>query len=111
MLECFTRLRSLQEVADRNRGEVTFQEGDKVFFRIPEHLKTLKTGSTPKLLPRFCGPFKILKKVGSLAYKLELPTNSMVHLIFHVSHLRGHHYNQDEVVDLGVLVEYTKPPN
>jgi hypothetical protein len=42
-----------------------------------------------KLSPRFIGPFKILKRVGEMAYQLELPDNlSEVHDVFHVSQLK-----------------------
>ncbi|MCO5548799.1 hypothetical protein L7F22_002261 [Adiantum nelumboides] len=77
-----------KKYADEKRRQVVFKEGDYVFLRVPEHSESLKTGSTPKLSPRFCGPFKILWRVGSMAYKLELPANSRVHPVFHVSRLR-----------------------
>jgi hypothetical protein len=42
-----------------------------------------------KLSPRFIGPFKILKRVGEMAYQLELPDHlSDVHDVFHVSQLK-----------------------
>ncbi|GJX25384.1 putative reverse transcriptase domain-containing protein [Tanacetum coccineum] len=42
-----------------------------------------------KLNPRYVGPFKVLKKVGAVAYKLELPQElSRVHNMFHVSNLK-----------------------
>jgi hypothetical protein len=42
-----------------------------------------------KLSPRFIGPFKILKRVGEMAYELELPDHlSDVHDVFHVSQLK-----------------------
>nr|GEY61455.1 putative reverse transcriptase domain-containing protein [Tanacetum cinerariifolium] len=42
-----------------------------------------------KLNPRYVGPFKVLEKIRSVAYELELPQElSMVHNTFHISNLK-----------------------
>ena len=41
-----------------------------------------------KLSPKYYGPYKVLQKTGTMAYKLELPASSPVYPIFHVSFLK-----------------------
>ncbi|MCO5572532.1 hypothetical protein L7F22_026287 [Adiantum nelumboides] len=98
--------------ADEKLRQVVFKEGDYVFLRIPKHsTKSLKTGPTPKLSPRICGPFKILGRVGFMAYNLDLTANSHVHPIFHVSRLRQRLLRKDNIIDQEVLVDFIEPLN
>lgn len=43
----------------------------------------------PKLVTKYYGPYKIIDKIGKCVYKLELPTTSVVHPVFHVSLLKS----------------------
>ena len=65
----------------------------------------VRFGKRGKLLPRFIGPFEVLKRVGAVAYRLALlPSLSGVHEVFHVSMLRKYTPDPDHVVDWGKLV-------
>ena len=57
-----------------------------------------------KLSPRFIGPFEILERVGTVAYRLALPPNmSGVHEVFHVSMLRKYTPDPAHVMDWGQI--------
>ena len=63
--------------------------GDWVFLRLqPYKQQSLASKGRWKLSPRYFGPFQVLKKIGSVSYKLELPTKSRIHPVFHVSSLK-----------------------
>jgi len=73
--------------ADRHRREVFFEVGDYVYLCLqPYHQKSLAFQSSLKLSPRFFGPFKILARVGTVAYKLDLLVGAQIHNVFHVSY-------------------------
>ena len=62
-------------------------------------------GKQGKLSPRYIGPFEILERVGTVAYRLALPSSlSSVHEVFHVSMLQKYTPYPTHVVDWGKLI-------
>ncbi|GJS41907.1 putative reverse transcriptase domain-containing protein [Tanacetum coccineum] len=59
--------------ADKRRKPLEFQVGDKVMLKVSPWKGVIHFGKRGKLNPRYIGPFKILAKVGTVAYRLELP--------------------------------------
>ncbi|GKB37683.1 putative reverse transcriptase domain-containing protein, partial [Tanacetum coccineum] len=75
--------------ADVRRKPLEFQVGDKVMLKVSPWKGVIRFGKRGKLNPRYIGPFKIIAKVGTVAYRLELPEKlSRVHSTFHVSKLK-----------------------
>ncbi|GJR57606.1 putative reverse transcriptase domain, ribonuclease H-like domain, aspartic peptidase domain protein [Tanacetum coccineum] len=86
----------LQAARDRQRSyanirrkPLEFQVGDRVMLKVSPRKGVIHFGKQGKLNPQYIGPFKILKQIGPVAYKLELPEElSNVHSTFHVSNLK-----------------------
>ena len=80
----------MKQQADQHRSERSFDIGDWVFLRLQPYkqMSLKKSKKDNKLSPKYYGPYKVLQKIGTMAYKLELPTTSQVHLVFHVSCLK-----------------------
>ncbi|KAJ0853490.1 putative nucleotidyltransferase, Ribonuclease H [Helianthus annuus] len=75
--------------ADRRRKPLSFEVGDKVLLKVSPCKGVARFGKRGKLNPRYIGPFEILEKIGTVAYKLKLPEElSDVHDTFHVSNLK-----------------------
>nr|GEY01414.1 putative reverse transcriptase domain, ribonuclease H-like domain, aspartic peptidase domain protein [Tanacetum cinerariifolium] len=66
--------------ADMKRKPMEFQVGDRLMLKVSPWKGVVRFGKRGKLNPRYVGPFKVLERIGDVAYKLDLPEElSRVH--------------------------------
>nr|GFD07251.1 putative reverse transcriptase domain-containing protein [Tanacetum cinerariifolium] len=81
--------------ADLKCKPMEFQVGDKVMLKVSPWKRVVRFGKRGKLNPRYVGPFKVLERIGDVAYKLDLLEElSRVHNTFHVSNLKKCHADE-----------------
>ena len=102
---------------DKKRREINFNPGDFVYLKVSPIRGTRRFQVQGKLAPRYIGPYRVLKKVGAVAYRLELPEGmSDIHPVFHVSQLRRclrvpeKEHVPEEEIDLQTDLRYQEVP-
>ncbi|KAL5790539.1 hypothetical protein ACOSQ2_005427 [Xanthoceras sorbifolium] len=88
--------RKMKKWADKKRRRVEFQVGDLVLVKLlPQQFKAFRKVHKG-LVRKYEGPFPILRKVGKVSYKVELPPRLKIHPVFHVSHLKPYHADTED---------------
>ncbi|GJR37502.1 putative reverse transcriptase domain-containing protein [Tanacetum coccineum] len=83
---------------------MVFQVGDRVILKVSPWKRVVRFGKRGKLNPRYVVPFKVIERVGTVAYKLELPQQlSRVHNTFYVSNLKKCLFDESLVIPLEEL--------
>ena len=84
--------------ADTKGKVVVYEIGDRAYLRVSPLRGVKRFGVKGKLAPRFVGPYRVLERMGEVAYKLELPEGlSGVHDVFNVSQLKKCHAEMMDV--------------
>jgi len=72
--------------ADKRRRDLSFEVGDHVYLKVSPIRGTRRFQVQGKLAPRYIGPYQVVKRVGAVAYRIQLPEEmSDIHPVFHVS--------------------------
>jgi hypothetical protein len=86
---------------DVRRRDLEFAVGDQLLLKVSPTKGIVRFGATGKLSPRYIGPLMIIARVGSLAYRLQLPESMKgVHNVFHVSMLTKYLPDPEHKIDL-----------
>ncbi|GJU12812.1 putative reverse transcriptase domain-containing protein [Tanacetum coccineum] len=101
----------LQAARDRQRSyanirrkPLEFQVGDRVMLKVSPHKGVIRFGKREKLNPWYIGPFKILERIGPVAYKLKLPEElSNVDNTFYISNLKKYLSDESLVIPMKEL--------
>jgi hypothetical protein len=76
----------MKNIADKRRTKRTFELGDEVFVKLQPYAQmTAALRVNHKLSFCYFGPYKIIAKINPVAYEVQIPPESKIHHVFHVT--------------------------
>lgn len=92
--------------ADQKRKDLHFELGEFVYLKLqPYRLRSLARRINEKLSPKFYEPYKILKKIEAVAYRIELLPIARIHNVFHISQLKKVTFSPSNIQPLPRLLD------
>ncbi|KAI0516621.1 hypothetical protein KFK09_009298 [Dendrobium nobile] len=114
------RLKAVQDKQrkyyDAKHRPVEFEVGEFIFLKVSPMKGVQRFGKVEKLSPRFIGPYEIIKKIGNMAYILDLPVHMQgIYNVFHISILQKYVSDdskriQSKSIDLQPNLKYIEEP-
>lgn len=79
----------MKMAADKKRRDQHYQVGEQILMKLqPYAQSSLVNRPFPMLAFKYFDPYTVLERIGPTAYRLDLPADSLIHLVFHVSQLK-----------------------
>ncbi|KAL2240912.1 UNVERIFIED_CONTAM: Transposon Tf2-11 polyprotein [Sesamum indicum] len=92
-----TAQKRMKKYADQNRRFIEFNAGDLVLVKVPNpKLSKSSRWRDPRLMQKYVGPLSVLRRIGTVAYKVELPPWWKIHNVFHVSQLKKYSADKED---------------